>query len=83
MTIVPVRCNPRNREQPAVAGKDENNAGILHSSLKVTERHYAPWVRSRQEQLEADVRRTWETDPSVPAETKGTQEVHTTKHVVQ
>jgi integrase/recombinase XerD len=30
-----------------------------HSSIKVTERHYSPWVRARQEQLEADVRRTW------------------------
>jgi hypothetical protein len=33
-----------------------------HQSVKVTEKHYAPWVRARQEQLEADVRRTWETD---------------------
>jgi integrase len=32
-----------------------------HSSIKVTEKHYSPWVRARQEQLEADVRRTWET----------------------
>jgi integrase len=31
-----------------------------HSSIKVTEKHYSPWVRARQEQLEADVRRTWE-----------------------
>lgn len=30
-----------------------------HSSIKVTERHYSPWVRARQEQLEADVRRSW------------------------
>jgi integrase len=30
-----------------------------HSSIKVTEKHYSPWVRARQEQLEADVRRTW------------------------
>ena len=28
-----------------------------HSSVKITERHYAPWVRERQEQMEADVRR--------------------------
>jgi hypothetical protein len=26
-----------------------------HQSVRVTERHYAPWVRSRQEQLEADL----------------------------
>ncbi len=30
-----------------------------HSSIRVTEKHYSPWVRARQEQLEADVRRTW------------------------
>jgi integrase/recombinase XerD len=34
-----------------------------HSSIKVTERHYAPWIRERQEQAEADVRRTWARDP--------------------
>jgi integrase/recombinase XerD len=27
-----------------------------YSSIKVTEKYYAPWVRARQEQLEADVR---------------------------
>ena len=31
-----------------------------HTNSKVTERHYAPWIRARQEQLEADVRRVWE-----------------------
>jgi hypothetical protein len=30
-----------------------------HSSIKITERHYAPWVKARQDQLEADVRRIW------------------------
>lgn len=30
-----------------------------HSSVRITEKHYSPWVRARQEQLEADVRRTW------------------------
>jgi len=34
-----------------------------HSSIRVTERHYAPWVRSRQEQLEADLQRAWSQDP--------------------
>lgn len=33
------------------------------SSIKVTERSYSPWVRARQEQLEADVRRSWEPAP--------------------
>src|SRR5262249_31640544 len=30
-----------------------------HSSLKITEKHYAPWVKARQEQLEAAVRKAW------------------------
>jgi integrase/recombinase XerD len=30
-----------------------------HSSIKVTERCYSPWIRARHEQLEADVRRSW------------------------
>ena len=47
-----------------------------HSSLRVTERHYSPWVRSRQEQLEADVKRTWGSDPMLSGQTKGTPEVH-------
>ena len=34
-----------------------------HSSIKTTEKYYSPWVRARQEQLEADVRRTWEASP--------------------
>jgi integrase len=43
-----------------------------HSSIRVTEKHYSPWVRARQEQLEADVRRTW--GQPLP-ETKGTLQV--------
>jgi integrase/recombinase XerD len=31
-----------------------------HSSIKITERHYAPWVKARQEQLESEVRRMWQ-----------------------
>ena len=44
-----------------------------HSSIKVTEKHYSPWVGARQEQLEADVRRTWE---GPFAETEGTPPLH-------
>jgi len=50
-----------------------------HSSIKVTEKHYSPWVRDRQEQLEADVRRTW---GHAVAETKGTLEVHEKREAV-
>jgi len=53
-----------------------------HSSIKVTERHYAPWIRARQEQLESDLERSWARDPIVLAATKGTPEVHGQKGVV-
>jgi integrase/recombinase XerD len=33
-----------------------------HSSVKVTERHYSPWNKARQDQSEADVRRSWQGD---------------------
>jgi integrase len=38
---------------------DRVSALLGHSSIKVTEKHYSPRVRARQEQLEADVRRSW------------------------
>jgi len=36
-----------------------------HSSVRITEKHYSPWIRERQEQAEADVRRSWARDPLV------------------
>lgn len=36
-----------------------------HQSVRITERHYAPWVRSRQEQLEADLTNAWKQDPEL------------------
>jgi integrase/recombinase XerD len=47
-----------------------------HQSIRITEKHYAPWVRSRQEQLEADLESAWKQDPLVLLEMKGTPEVH-------
>ncbi len=57
-----------------LAGVPLERVSVLlgHSSIRITERHYAPWVRARQEQLEADVRRTWALDGMM----KGTPEVH-------
>jgi integrase/recombinase XerD len=34
-----------------------------HSSIKTTERHYSPWVRSRQDRLDAVVIATWRHKP--------------------
>ena len=60
-----------------LAGVPLERVSILlgHSSVKITEKHYAPWVRERQEQTEADVRRTWARDPVALLESKGTPEV--------
>ena len=54
-----------------------------HQSVRITEKHYAPWVRSRQEQLEADLARAWSRDPLVLSQgevhTRGTLEGMTLK----
>src|SRR5258708_1953440 len=47
-----------------------------HSSVRITEKHYSPWVRERQDQLEADLSRAWSRDPVILAETGGTRRVH-------
>jgi integrase len=42
--------------------KLENVAMLLgHSSARITERHYAAWVKDRQELLEAELAKTWNT----------------------
>jgi integrase/recombinase XerD len=57
-----------------------------HTSIRVTERHYSPWVRARQEQLEADVERVLRGDKlailEAEAQTKGTQGVHAARSPV-
>jgi integrase len=47
-----------------------------HQSVRITERHYPPRVRARQEQLEQDLKRVWEQDPIALMETRGTSQVH-------
>ena len=47
-----------------------------HQSVKITEKHYAPWVHARQAQLEADVERAWQQDPILSPRVKGTYKVH-------
>ena len=64
-----------------LAGVPIERVSILlgHSSVRVTEQHYAPWVKSRQDQLEADVTRAWQQDPIVAQENNensGTNQVH-------
>lgn len=62
------------------AGVPIERVSILlgHQSVRVTERHYNPWVRSRQEQLEADVASAWKLDP-ILNQSEGTNSVHFAK----
>jgi integrase/recombinase XerD len=58
---------PRNRFRETfaidllLAGLPIDRVSVLlgYSSVKVTGHHHAPWLRARQEQLEAHVRRSW------------------------
>jgi integrase len=67
-----------------LAGVPLERVSVLlgHTSIRITERHYAPWVRARQEQAEADVRRAWGQDPVALLEAKGTPDVHEKRSVV-
>jgi len=53
-----------------------------HSSVRVTEKHYNPWNRARQEQAEADVSKSWANDPLALLEAKGTLQVRGKPEVV-
>jgi integrase len=50
-----------------LAGAPIERVSVLlgHQSVRISEKHYAPWVRARQEQLEADLARAWSRDPLV------------------
>src|ERR1019366_9514220 len=55
-----------------VAGVPLEQVSILlgHKSVKITEKHYAPWVKARQEQLAANVRKAWSVLDTVSKTTK-------------
>jgi integrase/recombinase XerD len=38
---------------------DQVSMLLGHSSVKITEKHYSPWVRARQQQLQESVRKSW------------------------
>jgi integrase len=63
----PKRCHPHMfRDTFAVelllSGVPIDQVSLLlgHSSVKITEKHYAPFVKARQEQLETSVRLSWQ-----------------------
>jgi integrase len=49
-----------------LAGVSLEEVAVLlgHSNTKITESHYAAWVRARQERLERSVAMAWAADPS-------------------
>jgi integrase len=48
-----------------LAGVPIDQVSILlgHASVRVTEKHYSPWVRARQDQLEKSVQSEWRSAP--------------------
>ncbi len=50
-----------------LAGVPIDQVSVLlgHSSVKITEKSYSPWVKARQEQLEAAVMKTWHRNTSL------------------
>jgi integrase len=44
-----------------LAGTSIEDVRILlgHGSVRITEKHYAPWVKARQDRLEQNVMKTW------------------------
>jgi integrase/recombinase XerD len=53
-----------------------------HQSVRVTERHYNPWVQARQQQLEADLERAWARDPMCLHEDEVTRRLRGTSEAV-
>jgi integrase/recombinase XerD len=64
-----------------LAGVPIERVSILlgHQSVRITEKHYNPWVRSRQEQLEADVASAWKKDLMLSQKIIRTNPVHLAK----
>jgi hypothetical protein len=52
---------------------------LAHSSIRVTEKHYAPWVRARQQQMEESLDRAIAADPLARREASKTQKLRRVK----
>lgn len=52
-----------------LAGVPIEQVSVLlgHKSVKITEKHYSPWVSARQEQLEASVKKSWKSQKKAGA----------------
>ena len=61
-------------ELPLTGTSIEEVAVLLgHANIKVTQKHYNPWVLKRQKLLESNVQQSWEGDPILLS--KGTRRV--------
>jgi integrase len=47
------------------AGVSLDTASIMvaHSSMEITQKHYAAWTRERRKKIEAAIRKTWKAQP--------------------
>jgi hypothetical protein len=53
-----------------------------HQSVRVTEKHYSPWVYARQQQLEADLESAWARDSIVQTESEVTRRLRDKSELV-
>jgi integrase/recombinase XerD len=60
-----------------LAGVPLKQVSILlgHGSIRIAEKHYSPWIRDRQDQLEANLEKAWALDPVVLVENEGDSKV--------
>jgi integrase len=50
---------------------------LAHSSVKITQKHYAAWTKERREKIEAAIRKTWDTNATrAKAPKSGTPTAH-------
>jgi integrase/recombinase XerD len=61
---------------------EEVSVLLGHSGSRITSMHYAPWVRSRQEQLSNHLHRAWSCDPIVLIEEENAQKSREETHPV-
>jgi integrase/recombinase XerD len=63
-----------------LAGVPIDQVSVLlgHRSVKMTEKHYLPWVKARQRQLTANVRRAWFAEVKRPAVQLRQRDFHVT-----
>jgi hypothetical protein len=50
---------------------------LAHSSVEITQKHYAAWTKGRREKIEAAIRKTWEAQPKrSKGQKRGTRTAH-------